>query len=230
MPEVEKVTQDAAETKPTPDQSKVSGTPQQEPAPTQQTKTVSGEAFDRAVSRLTAEKWDLKRTLKEREDKIAQLESQLATRQVASKGTDVDQEFDEVLGEKPVGATETQEDVDARIARLENAQRLQEAANELQILHDKYPEVDPDKVLEALQKDNKNLDALEVYYMAERGRIADTIRAQRDAASAEVDRQVAAGGTEGPSRPATHTDTYDEIEDDVEAFKAWRRDKAARSK
>lgn len=231
MPDSEqKVTETAATNQPAPDQSKAPEKQQSETSQTQQSRSVSGDAFDKAVSRLTAEKWDLKRALKERDDKIAQLEAAAATRQAPPAKDSADQEFKELLGDKQETQVESQSDVDARIARLENAQKLQDAANELQVLHEKYPEVDPDNVLAALQKDGRNLDSLELYYMAERGRIADTIRAQRDADSKAIDEEVAHNSTEGATVPATHTDDYAEIADDVEAFRAFRRDKAARSK
>jgi hypothetical protein len=193
-----------------------------------QRKMVSPEAFDKAVARLTAEKWDLKRTVKEREDEIQRLKT-LAPSQTKSDSS-VDQEFNHLLGdtEQQAAPDETQSDINARIDRLENAQRLQRAANQLQELHERFPEVDTDKVLGALQRDGKEEDAMELYFLAERGRIADQIRAHSDAESTAVDKKVADNSTEGPSRPM-RKELYDEIEDDVEAFKAYRRSKVART-
>lgn len=205
------------------DQSKVAPVAQPETTEAQR-KSVSAEAFDKAVARLTAEKWDLKRTVREREDEIRNLKTSAPAQ--SSKGQNVDQQFDQMLGDNQEKAVqnEAQSDTDARIIALENRDRLQSAANQLQVLHERYPEVSADNVLAALERDGKDEDMLETYYLAERGRIADTIRAQQDAKEVKEQEEIDDKSTEGSSKPV-RKEKYDEIEDDLEAIRAFRRDK-----
>lgn len=206
------------------DQSKVASTVATETTEAQR-KSVSAEAFDKAVARLTAEKWDLKRTVREREDEIRNLKTSASAQ--PSKGQNVDQQFDQLLGDdskEKDSQGESQSDIDARIIALENRDRLQSAANQLQVLHERYPEVSADNVLAALERDGKDEDMLETYYLAERGRIADTVRAQVDAKEVAEQKEIDDKSTEGSSKPV-RKEKYDEIEDDVEAIKAYRRDK-----